>query len=446
MKHKWTYGFYFLVSILPLSIAIARADDMMSTYQLASVQDQQYQAAVSTYDAEVARLGKARAGLLPFLGAGASSVRRKQEVTSADNIAGFDGEAEYNVDSWSVNFNQTLFDVPAWQLYKQAKVNLEKATLNLDSAKQELIFRVATVYGLALVAKESLRVSEAEKKALAEQLELDQERLNVGLGTVTNLYATESRYSLAVSDAIVADFALRDALVALKELTAQEPGNLLVIAQDKPPLDPPSPNELDYWVEAALKNNLDFLSAQRTVEIADREVSRIKAGHYPTLDLLASHSNIDADGSLTGSGRINENSDIGLQLGIPLIQGWGVVSSTREARAVYQTALHKQEGIRRKVDRTSRSAYQAITSGISRLQALNKAVRAGSSTVEAKREGFNAGVNTNVEVLDAVRDLYGSERDYISAKYQFILSTLQLKRVAGSLEVADLERVNGWLE
>ena len=446
MKHKRIYGFYFFIPVISMMAGVAIADDMMSTYQLASVQDQQYQAAISTYEAETARLGKARAGLLPFLGANASSVKRNQEVTSNDNIAGFDGEADYNVDSWSVDFSQALFDVPAWQLYKQAKVNLDKATLELDSAKQELIFRVATVYGQALVAQENLRVSEAEKSALAEQLELDQERLNVGLGTVTNLYATESRYSLAVSNVIEADFSLRDALVALKELTAQEPGTLLVIASDKPPLDPPSPNKLDYWVDSALKNNLDFLAAQRSVEIADREVSRIKAGHYPTLDLVASHSNSDADGSLTGSGRINENSDIGLQLGIPLVQGWGVVSGTREARALYQTALHNQEGIRRNVDRTSRSAYQAITSGISRLQALKKAVRAGNSTVEAKREGFTAGVNTNVEVLDAVRDLYGSERDYINAKYQFILSTLQLKRVTGNLEVTDLERVNSWLE
>ena len=80
------------------------------------------------------------------------------------------------------------------------------------------------------------------------------------------------------------------------------------------------------------------------------------------------------------------------------------------------------------------------------MQALKSAVKAGTSTVEAKREGFKAGVNTNVEVLDAVRDLYFSERDYINAKYQFILSTLQLKRVAGSLKVTDLEVVNSWLE
>jgi outer membrane protein len=167
MEHKRTYAFCFILPFMLLATAKVSADDMMSTYQLASEQDQQYQAAISIYEAENARLGKARAGLLPFLGANAGTTQRSQKVTSNDNITGFDGEADYNVDSWSVNFNQALFDVPAWQLYKQAKVNHEKATQDLDSAKQELIFRVATVYGQALVAQENLRVSEAEKKALA---------------------------------------------------------------------------------------------------------------------------------------------------------------------------------------------------------------------------------------------------------------------------------------
>ena len=441
-------NFYARSVILALMLisADAHADDIMTTYQLAADQDPKYRAAVSIYEAESAALGKARAGLLPFLGADAGTARRNQKITSADDIPGFDGEADYNVDDWSVRFSQALFDAPAWQTYQQAKINVEKAALDLGSSRQELIYRAASIYGQVLVSMGNLRVSEAEQKALAEQLELDKERLNVGLGTVTNLYATESRYSLAQTNVIEADFSLRDALVAMKELTGQEPGELKVIAENKPPLDPPSPNDLEYWVETSLKNNIDYLVAQRSVEIADREVARIKAGHLPTLDLVASHSNSDSDGSLTGSGRESENTDIGLQLDIPLIQGWGVVAGTREARSLYQAAVHQQESVRRSVDRNSRAAYQAITSGISRLQALEKAVRAGNSTVEAKREGFKAGVNTNVEVLDAVRDLFGSERDYINAKYQFILSTLQLKRVAGSLEVSDLEKVNSWLE
>ena len=446
MKQKRYLDCRLLLPLLMLVSLTARSEDMMTTYKLAAEQDPTYRAAINIYEAENARLGVARSGILPFLGADAGSTRRSQKNSSNDGIPGLDGEANFNIESWSVQFRQALFDVPAWEVYQQAKVNVEKASLDLTSAQQELIYRVANVYGLALVAEENLRVSEAEKTALAEQLELDKERLNVGLGTVTNLYATESRYNLAISNVIEADFSLRDALVALKELTGQEPGELKVIAGDKPPLDPPAPDSVDFWVDTALKNNLDYLASQRSVEIADREVSRIKAGHLPVLGLVARHSNIDADGSLSGSGRLSENTDVALQLDIPLIQGWGVVAGTKEARALYQAVLQEQEGVRRSVDRTSRSAYQAIKSGISRLQALKSAVKAGTSTVEAKREGFKAGVNTNVEVLDAVRDLYFSERDYINAKYQFILSTLQLKRVAGSLKVTDLEIVNSWLE
>ena len=446
MKQKRYLDCRLLLPLLMLVSLTARSEDMMTTYKLAAEQDPIYRAAINIYEAENARLGVARSGILPFLGADAGSTRRSQKNSSNDGIPGLDGEADFNIESWSVQFRQALFDVPAWEVYQQAKVNVEKASLDLTSAQQELIYRVANVYGLALVAEENLRVSEAEKTALAEQLELDKERLNVGLGTVTNLYATESRYNLAISNVIEADFSLRDALVALKELTGQEPGELKVIAGDKPPLDPPAPDSVDFWVDTALKNNLDYLASQRSVEIADREVSRIKAGHLPVLGLVARHSNIDADGSLSGSGRLSENTDVALQLDIPLIQGWGVVAGTKEARALYQAVLQEQEGVRRSVDRTSRSAYQAIKSGISRLQALKSAVKAGTSTVEAKREGFKAGVNTNVEVLDAVRDLYFSERDYINAKYQFILSTLQLKRVAGSLKVTDLEVVNSWLE
>ncbi|MEA1888857.1 MAG: TolC family outer membrane protein [Pseudomonadota bacterium] len=439
-------SYIYSAALSSMLINIAAADDMMTTYQLAVVQDPVYRAAVNTYEAEQAALGIARSALLPFLNANAGTAKRSQKVTSPDNIPGFDGEADYRVDDWAVGFNQTLFDVPAWQGYKKAKFNVERAGYDFRSSQQNLIFRVASIYGQALVAKENLRVSEAEKQALAEQLELDTERLNVGLGTVTNLYATESRYQLAVTNVVEADFALRDALQALKELTGQMPGELQQIASDKPPLDPPEPNSVDYWLQTSLQSNLEYLSASSAVEVADREISRLKGQHIPTLDVVASQTYNDADGSLSGSGRTNEGTNVGLRLVVPLVQGWGVVAGTDVARSQYQVSLQQQEAARRNVDRTSRSSFQAITSGISRLKALQSAVKAGKSTVEAKREGFKAGVNTNVEVLDAVRDLYGSERNYITAKYQFILSTLQLKQVAGKLEVADLQQVNGWLE
>lgn len=434
------------IALGSMLISNAAADDMMTTYQLAVEQDPVYQEAINIYEADKATLGIARSALLPFLGANAGTGNIKKELNTTDGSVIPDADADFNATDWAIDFNQTLFDVPAWQGYKKAKFNIERAGYDFRSAQQNLIFRVASIYGEALVAKETLRVSESEKDALAIQMEQDRERLKVGIGTITNLYTTESRYQLAVTNVIEAEFSLRDALHALRELTGQMPGELLQIASNKPPLDPPVPDSEDFWLQESLKNNLEYLSSSSAVEVANREISRLKGQHIPTLGVVASTSGYDSDGGLFDGGREQDDSQIGLRLVIPLIQGWGVVAGTEEARSLYQASLQRQVAARRSVDRTSRSSYQAIKSGISRLKALQLAVKAGMSSVEAKREGYKSGVNTNVEVLDAVRDLYASERNYITAKYQFILSTLQLKQVAGKLEVADLEKVNSWLE
>ena len=54
--------------------------------------------------------------------------------------------------------------------------------------------------------------------------------------------------------------------------------------------------------------------------------------------------------------------------------------------------------------------------------------------------------NTNLEVLDAQRDLFISATDLLRARYDFILNILRLKQSAGLLSEEDLERFNRWLE
>jgi len=110
-----------LLPLLMLVSLTARSEDMMTTYKLAAEQDPTYRAAINIYEAENARLGVARSGILPFLGAGARTTRRSQKNSSDDGIPGLDGEADFNIESWSVQFSQALFDVPAWQVYQQAK-------------------------------------------------------------------------------------------------------------------------------------------------------------------------------------------------------------------------------------------------------------------------------------------------------------------------------------
>ena len=86
-----------------------------------------------------------------------------------------------------------------------------------------------------------------------------------------------------------------------------------------------------------------------------------------------------------------------------------------------------------------------MTSRISQAEALAEAITAGESALEAKEEGFNAGLTTNLDVLDAQRDLSRSRTDYLRARYDYIISVLELEKAVGNLDEDDILRVNNWL-
>ena len=82
------------------------------------------------------------------------------------------------------------------------------------------------------------------------------------------------------------------------------------------------------------------------------------------------------------------------------------------------------------------------TQGVS----CSESVRAGENALKAKEEGFAAGLTTNIDVLDAQRDVFAAKRNYLKARYDYILQVLALEQLAGRLDQADLDRFNQWLE
>jgi len=86
-----------------------------------------------------------------------------------------------------------------------------------------------------------------------------------------------------------------------------------------------------------------------------------------------------------------------------------------------------------------------VISGASRVDALTESLAAQESALEAKKRGYQSGINTALHVLDAERDLYLIKRDHAQARYDYLVSTLRLRRAAGILSEADLTYINGML-
>jgi outer membrane protein len=56
------------------------------------------------------------------------------------------------------------------------------------------------------------------------------------------------------------------------------------------------------------------------------------------------------------------------------------------------------------------------------------------------------GTRTTVDVLDARRRLYSSQKNLAISKYDYLINIIQLKQAAGTLTRSDLEQINNWLQ
>jgi len=76
------------------------------------------------------------------------------------------------------------------------------------------------------------------------------------------------------------------------------------------------------------------------------------------------------------------------------------------------------------------------------VQALQQALKSSVSLLDASKLGQQVGVRTSLDVLNAQQQLFSTRRDLYQAQYNYLVSHLRLKAATGSLDEADLGRVN----
>jgi outer membrane protein len=424
-------------ALLPVS---ASAADLLEAYTLARQNDPQLKAADANRLARGEAYPQSRSALLPTLGVTANTTDNSQETKNSSFFPAV--EEDFNTNGYTLTLTQPVYHHDFWVALRQANSTVKQAETDYAAAEQDLIVRVAGRYFDVLSAQDSLDFANAEKESTARQLEQAKQRFEVGLIAITDVHEAQAQYDLTVAQAIQAENELANAREALQEILGQYLDSVQGL-QTELPLITPEPDSPTQWADKAAEQNFSIRSAQFALDIAREEINRQRAGHYPTLDVVATRSNSSSN-SITGSER--ETDTIGLQLNVPLFQGGFVNSKTREAAYRHSEAKYTLEQTRRNVLRQTRDAYLGVIAGISRVKALNQAVISSEKALEATQAGFEVGTRTIVDVLVSQSQLYGAKRDYARARYDYILNTLNLKQAAGTLGEQDIKQINAWIE
>ncbi|OCH41622.1 outer membrane channel protein TolC [Aliivibrio fischeri] len=412
--------------------SLAAADDLAQVYNQAKENDPQLLRAAATKDAAFEAVNSSQSSLLPQidLTAGYNILRSDEDRRDNDRLTA------------GINLSQELYQQSSWVSLDIAEKSARQADSAYAAEQQGVILRVAQAYFDVLRANDNLEFVRAEKAAVARQLEQTKQRFDVGLSAITDVHDAQAQYDSVLANEVLTENQLVNSYEDLRVITGQGHTQLSVLDTKRFSASP-SEQTSDSLIEEAQQKNLSLLAARISADVAKDNISLASSGHMPSLTFDAGYNYTDQSNSgIAANDGSYGDINAGINLYIPLYSGGNTSSLTSQAEFQYVAASQELEATYRDVTKNVRAFNNNINASIGALKAYEQTVISAQSALEATEAGFDVGTRTIVDVLDSTRRLYDANRNLANARYDYIISVLQLKQAVGTLSEQDIMDIN----
>ncbi|CZF83934.1 Outer membrane protein TolC precursor [Grimontia celer] len=426
----------FIGVALGTAAPLASADDLIQVYEQAKQSDPQLLQAAATKDAAFAAVDTNRGTLLPQinLNAGYNLSRNSDDsINDTDTLTA------------GITLSQELFEQNSWINLDIAEITARQADAVYAAEQQGLMLRVSQAYFNVLRAIDDLIFVRAEKAAVGRQLEQTKQRFEVGLSAITDVHDAQAQYDSVLAQEILSENQVSNSYEELREITGTRHADLYVL--NTKTFSATRPEQVaDELVKQAEEGNLSLLAQRISRDAAKERISLAESGHLPSLTFDAGYNYTNQENRSNSSNDI-DNSELrgGINFNMPLYSGGTISAGVKEAQFNYVAASEQLEGTYRSTVKDVRAFYNNINASIGALRAYEQTVVSQRSALEATEAGFEVGTRTIVDVLDATRRLYDANRNLSDARYDYIISVLQLRQAVGTLNEQDLVDINNGL-
>lgn len=379
------------------------------------------------------------------LAAAGSNVYNNIDETFQDVVRSCFQSSKTSKTRYSISLSQPLFRLDRWYDYRLAKTAFNKGEVEYQRAKQDLILRAADAYFNFLRAKEEYEFARNEARAIAYQLKTTKKRYNQGLTSSLNVFEVQAIYDLSQAALIASEAAYDSAYEDILTLTDADDLDISPLPKEVL-VEDPTPTSSKKWVDFSRRYNSEIQLAEIALMAAKQDHQKRQIAHAPTIDFLASYSREE-----TGSGASpiatdsTEVTSYGISMNIPIYSGGGITGARNQAKMREFETEDLLNKAYKDVGNTTRKLLRTVKTDVRRVKAQEVAIKSNEAALNAITRGFNNGARTVAELLAAQRDLYQARKTHANAKYDYVLNTLRLKRVTGTLTDQDLTILNNWL-
>jgi multidrug efflux system outer membrane protein len=405
--------------------------DLQALIKTALQQNYDLRDAVARVDAARANLGITRSDQFPQVGAsGDVQFTRLSRDGSFPLPSSFVPSQNRNWGEASLNL--LSFEVDLWGRLRRAteaaRANLLSAEENRKTVVTTLVSDVATQYFTLRELDYELEISQQTLATRQNSLQLTRVRQGGGVATVLDLRQAEQLVYTAAETVPTLQQQIEQTENQITLLLGKNPGEVIRTGKFNEDLFPP---EVPAGLPSALLDRRpDIRQAEQNLIAANANIGVAKAAYFPQLSVSGLLGGQSTQLSSLFSGPHSAWSFVP-QVTQPIFTAGRLRSNVRLAQAQRDSALVQyQKTIQTAFTEVSNAliAHQRVRESRVQQEALVTALQDRKRLAYARYVG---GVDTQLNALDADRDLLQAELDFRQIRLNEILSVVQLYKALG---------------
>ena len=410
---------------------IFKDEQLQALTRTALTQNYDLRDAVARVEQARANLGITRSNQLPqFNASGAVEMTRLSRDGQSPLAISF--VKEQNRDWGEASLNLLSFEVDIWGRLRRsteaARANLLNAEENRKAVVTTLVSDVATNYFGLLQLDYELEISQRTLDTRRESLRLVQDRQGGGVATLLDLRQAEQLVSSAAQTIPALQQQIEQTENQINLLVGKNPGSVVrgrkFIEQEMPPEVPAGmPSSL-------LERRPDVRATEQALIAANANIGVAKAAYFPQVSLSGLLGGQSTQLASLFSGPHSTWSFIP-QISQPIFSVGRLKSNVKLAEAERESALIQYEKtIQIAFSETSNALIAHQRTRESRLE-QERLVTALQDRTRLAYVRYRGGVDTQLNALDADRDLFQAELSLAQIRLNELLSVVQLYKALG---------------
>jgi outer membrane protein TolC len=306
-----------------------------------------------------------------------------------------------------------------------------KTAMNLTklATKQDLILQVTTSYYNVLQALSLSNVAQQAVNDFSDHLANVKQQYAVGNVPLADVLQTEVRLADARNNLIKAQNAVKMARYRFNKVIGLKLTDHTEL--EDPVVNKPYTLTLEDSIAAAFKNRPEIQQAKQNIAIAK---DKIKIAHSDSLPAISAVAAENISDTVPNTSRHNNNWTVGINLSFDIFDNQITKAKTQEALAELTVAIQQERQMEDIITLEVSNAYLSLQEADECIKNNQIAVKQSQHDYAMAQERYNAGIGTNLDVMDAEVAMTRARTNYILAIYNYDNSRAKLSKALGKIE------------